>query len=122
MKEIVHDSDCAVNNEPACSAGPCDCGALAKHEHRYATYLYQKGCNLLAHRRNALRFWIATRFCRAKTGASQKHFLSCYRLLFGKRELRGAWYAYRRAQMVLPLWKTIVRERDYFFILDSIFQ
>lgn len=30
--EIIHDSDCAVHNEPALPAGPCDCeaGRLAK--------------------------------------------------------------------------------------------
>lgn len=33
MKEIVHDSDCAVNNEPAFPAGPCDCGAEATGTH-----------------------------------------------------------------------------------------
>lgn len=28
--QIEHTSDCAVHNEPAYPAGPCDCGALMK--------------------------------------------------------------------------------------------
>lgn len=27
MATILHDSDCAVHNEPAMPNGPCDCGA-----------------------------------------------------------------------------------------------
>lgn len=41
MKEIVHDSDCAVNNEPAFPAGPCDCGAEARAQRRYVRMMGQ---------------------------------------------------------------------------------
>ena len=104
MKEIMHDSDCAVHNEPAYRADPCDCGALAKYEHRYVTYLYQRGCSFVSRRKNAVRFWLSMKFCQAKRGASQKLYLSCYRLLFGSHAMRASWYGYRRLKMVQPLW------------------
>lgn len=43
MMADIHDSDCAVNNGPAMEPGRCDCGALAKREHRYGAWLYQAG-------------------------------------------------------------------------------
>jgi hypothetical protein len=50
-----HDSDCAVHNEPAYPAGPCDCGYQAKVEHRWFAWLYRRACNQVEHMRNALR-------------------------------------------------------------------
>ncbi len=32
MTDIEHWSDCAVHNEPAYPAGPCDCGGLTQAE------------------------------------------------------------------------------------------
>lgn len=32
QRPIVHDSDCAVNNGPAMTPGPCDCGAQMRAE------------------------------------------------------------------------------------------
>ena len=55
MKEIVHDSDCAVNNEPAFPAGPCDCGAEARAQRRYVRMMGQIFYKKAARCKNALR-------------------------------------------------------------------
>jgi hypothetical protein len=55
---IRHWSSCAMHNEPAYPAGPCDCGALAKAERRYAVWLGQSVYNLVAGLRNRLMSWL----------------------------------------------------------------
>lgn len=99
---IQHDSDCAVHNGPALPPGPCNCGAQAKYERRWLAYLYQRGCTHLARRRIAFGTWLGRRFCQARTDATRALCLTCYRLLFGKREARDAlrwWCRAKRAQL-----------------------
>lgn len=86
MKEIVHDSDCAVNNEPAFPAGPCDCGAEARAQRRFARMLYQIFRKQAARQQNALRSALVRGFCRSRTAASKGLFLNVYLLLFGTHE------------------------------------
>ena len=50
---IIHFSDCAVYNEPAYPAGPCDCGAI-KARKRWWTYFYHLSRIRYAHLRSVL--------------------------------------------------------------------
>jgi hypothetical protein len=36
VANIIHDSDCSVNNAPALPVGPCDCGAAEKSTVEFA--------------------------------------------------------------------------------------
>ena len=63
MKPIVHWSDCAVYNEPAFPAGPCDCGAAKAHKKwwSYAHHLFYIRVSALKIR---LGSWLGQLFCR----------------------------------------------------------
>lgn len=84
--KLVHDSDCAVNNEPAFPAGPCDCGAEARAQRRFARMMGQIFYKKAARCKNALRLKLVRGFCRSKTAASKGLFLNAYLLLFGNHE------------------------------------
>lgn len=88
MKEIMHDSDCSVNNEPAYPAGPCDCGALAKAQHQYVKMLGQIFCKTVARHKTYLRSKLIGGYLQSKTNASKVCYLNLYCLLFGKHERR----------------------------------
>lgn len=53
----MHDSDCAVHNEPALPAGPCDCGEQLRAERRYAAWLCRLACIQVARLQTRLRSW-----------------------------------------------------------------
>lgn len=97
-KEILHDSDCAVHNEPAYPAGPCDCGALAKHERRYATWLYQLGCKTALRLRNRIASPLWRKSSTAKTGAMRALSRYCLYLLFGSRAVRACLQSSRQEE------------------------
>lgn len=52
----AHWSDCALHNEPAMPAGPCDCGA-ARAGQGFWTSLSHLACIRVAHWRMWLRSW-----------------------------------------------------------------
>lgn len=58
-RELLHYSDCAVYNEPAYPAGPCDCGAVKAHK-RWWTYLYRLFCIRHARLQSVLRSRLRT--------------------------------------------------------------
>lgn len=62
LNRIQHNSDCAVHNEPAYPAGPCDCGAQLKAERRYWSWLSRLVCNQVARWRTSFRSWLGRRF------------------------------------------------------------
>ena len=84
--KLVHDSDCAVNNEPAFPAGPCDCGAEARARHQYVRMLGQIFYKKVARCKNALRLRLVLGFCRSEKASSKALFLNLYLLLFGTHE------------------------------------
>ena len=87
---VIHDSDCAVHNEPAYPAGPCDCGAEAKAQRRYLRFLYLRACTRLARLRNKFRYRLALVCLKhGKASKTEQVVLTGYRLLFGIREARG---------------------------------
>lgn len=89
---VIHDSDCAVHNEPAYPAGPCDCGAEAKAQRRYLRFLYLRACTRLARLRNEFRHRLALVCLKhGKASKTERTVLTGYRLLFGIREARGFW-------------------------------
>lgn len=94
---VIHDSDCSVHNEPAYPAGPCDCGALARHERRYATWLYQLGCKTALRLRNRIASPIWRKSLTAKTGAMRALSRYCLYLLFGSRVVRASLSSSRQA-------------------------
>lgn len=88
--KVMHDSDCAVHNEPAYPAGPCDCGAEAKAQRRYLRFLYLRACIRLARLRNKFRYRLALVCLKhGKASKTERVVLTGYRLLFGSREARG---------------------------------
>nr|DAV31709.1 MAG TPA: hypothetical protein [Caudoviricetes sp.] len=101
MKAIQHDSDCAVHNEPAIPAGPCDCGAQAKHERRFATWLCQLGCKTALRLRNRLASPLWRLSSTAKTSASRALCRFCLYLLFGSRVVRACLQSSPQAGKVL---------------------
>jgi len=58
-----HWSDCAVNNGPALTPGPCDCGAT-KAARRWWTWFYHLAHIRVAHWKIYLQARIAHVFCR----------------------------------------------------------
>jgi hypothetical protein len=52
---VLHTSDCAVHNEPAMPAGPCDCGAQASADGRRLRGMAQAALMDLRRSRNRLR-------------------------------------------------------------------
>ena len=86
--DIAHDSDCAVNNAPAMEPGPCDCGALAKHERRYVAWLCQKGCKAVLRLRICIAQPLWRQSSTTETGAIRGLSRFCLSLLFGSRAVR----------------------------------
>lgn len=61
MADALHASDCAVHNAPALPVGPCNCGAQAKAERRYAAWLGRLACNEVARLGRRVRSWWLSR-------------------------------------------------------------
>ena len=85
--ELVHDSDCALHDDPP---RPCDCGAEARARRQFVRYLYLRACTHAARLRNEFRYrgslLLLKRGTDSRTGRT---FLSCYRRLFGIRETQA---------------------------------
>lgn len=64
-KTMEHASDCAVHNEPAYRAGPCNCGAELKAERRYVAWLSRCAYNRAAYLGKMLRIRAESLFHRS---------------------------------------------------------
>ena len=86
MKEIMHDSDCAVYNEPAYPAGPCDCGAEARAKRQYVKMIYQMANSRAKRCKNIVRLKILHSFLKARNSSTRAIYLNLFCLLFGRHE------------------------------------
>jgi len=57
LPEVLHASDCALHNAPALLPQPCDCGAVAKAQHKYDAWPSPAGCSRLARLKTRLCTW-----------------------------------------------------------------
>lgn len=75
---VYHGSCCAVHNEPAYPAGPCNCGAVLKAERRYAAYLSRCACNLVAGWKTRFLSWLWISFHPGQEASNLRAILKRY--------------------------------------------